>query len=119
MGRMGDQDKAFVAFCRAMDDEAYMVMEKAKREYAAGEDRFANFNRLAAQLSRNPRLRKITPVDVACVYLQKHIDSIVCGISERESMDGRIIDAMNYLRLIAGMLSEMNDEPKRSETIAS
>jgi hypothetical protein len=74
------------------------------KEYANSENRFANFNRLAAELD-------MTNIRVAWVYTKKHLDSIAsyCRIGQTfssEGIEGRIVDAIVYLTLIAGMIEE-------------
>ncbi len=76
------------------------------KEYANSEDRFANFNRLAAQLG-------LTNIQVGWVYTAKHLDSIAqyCRTQKTysdEPIMGRIVDAIVYLTLIGGMIEEQN-----------
>ena len=79
------------------------------KEYANGESRFGNFDRLAATLG-------MTREQIALVYLQKHLDSIASYIktgqvSSTEGIRGRYVDAITYLTLMAGMAEEdmLND----------
>lgn len=74
------------------------------REYASDADRFANFRRLSAQLG-------LADVQVAWVYTAKHLDAIANYAREGKShsaepIRGRIVDAITYLTLIAGMIHE-------------
>tara|TARA_R110000868_G_scaffold100015_2_gene274993 strand:- start:16846 stop:17196 length:351 start_codon:yes stop_codon:yes gene_type:complete len=73
------------------------------KEYANSTDRFANFDRLATTLDL-PRLK------IAQVYLQKHLDSInhyvKTGTEGAEPIEGRFVDAITYLSLMAGMVHE-------------
>lgn len=83
------------------------------KEYAHSIERFANFNRISEKL-QVPRLQ------VALVYLEKHMDGIssfiaTSKISSNEPIQGRIIDAITYLTLIGGMIYE--DEVKSKEKI--
>ena len=76
------------------------------KEYANGEDRFGNFNRLADFL-------ELSNLTIAWIYTIKHIDSLESYIkNERElseeKIEGRIIDIITYLTLIAGMIKEGN-----------
>lgn len=84
------------AECRAMRDS------KGK-EYAGTADRFGNFNRLAEKLGL-PREK------ILSVYLTKHLDAIDNFIRDRkvysEPIRGRIVDAIVYLSLLAGMIDE-------------
>ena len=77
------------------------------REYAGANDRFDNFNR---QSKKNAVDRLV----VANIYLGKHLDAIDNFIREgkiysNEGIRGRIIDAVTYLILIAGMI-ELNNK---------
>jgi hypothetical protein len=71
------------------------------KEYSNSEDRFANFNRLAGELG-------LTNIQVAWVYTKKHLDGIAsfCRTQKvlSEPIEGRIVDAIVYLTLIAGMI---------------
>ncbi len=74
------------------------------KEYANSENRFANFDRLATRLN-------LSNLKVALVYLTKHMDAIESYISRgrtysTETIQGRIVDAIMYLILIAGMIEE-------------
>jgi hypothetical protein len=90
--------------------ECVMMRDTKGREYAHSEDRFANFNRLAEGLGL-PNLL------IAWVYCKKHIDAIEAFVGNSkihgyegkelsEPIRGRIVDAITYLTLIAGMISE-------------
>lgn len=78
-----------------------------QKEYALSDDAFDNFNRLAANLSLDRK-------KILLVYYQKHIDGIVSYIngnkSQRESVHGRIQDAVMYLMLLDGMIFEEEQE---------
>jgi hypothetical protein len=73
------------------------------KEYANSESRFANFDRAAAELD-------LTNIKVAWVYTKKHLDGIAsyCRTEKEfsEPIEGRIVDAIVYLTLIAGMIEE-------------
>ena len=73
------------------------------KEYSNSESRFANFDRLAAELG-------LTNIQVAWVYTKKHLDGIAsyCRTEKilSEPIEGRIVDAIVYLTLIAGMIEE-------------
>ena len=73
------------------------------KEYSNSESRFANFDRLAAELG-------LTNIQVAWVYTKKHLDGIAsyCRTQKElsEPIEGRIVDAIVYLTLIAGMIAE-------------
>ena len=80
------------------------------REYAGTEDRFSNFNRLAADLDLD-RLK------ICQVYLTKHLDAIKSYVRQKrifstESVEDRIVDAITYLTLLAGMIKESQSHEK-------
>lgn len=79
------------------------------KEYANSADRFANFNRISAQVG-------ITNAQVGMVYLTKHLDSIQSylktgRIHSTERIRGRFVDAVTYLVLMAGMCEEVLSTP--------
>lgn len=81
--------------CRGMRDT------KGK-EYAHSTSRFTNFDRASERLG-------ISRLMVANVYLHKHLDAIDSYILHKETYSGenirgRIVDAITYLCLIAGMI---------------
>jgi hypothetical protein len=73
------------------------------KEYSNSENRFGNFDRLAVELD-------LTNIKVAWVYTKKHLDGIAsfCRTQKElsEPIEGRIVDAIVYLTLIAGMIAE-------------
>lgn len=77
------------------------LRKAGQKEYAGGANAFGNFNRLAKQLNT-------TPEKILWVYVTKHFDGIVAYInghvSQRESVNGRIKDAIVYLGLLNGMV---------------
>ena len=96
----------FKEFQLELDHEGHTIMEAAHQEYASEADRLQNFNLRAG-------MGGLTPRQVLTNDLGKHILSIFKGVSLREPMRGRIIDAMNYLRLLAYMeyLEELERNP--------
>ena len=82
-------------------------------EYASGEDRLLNFREVAALEGR-------TLEEVCMSWLLKHIQSINLAVKEgragnkwhwhdeqgNEGMKQRIVDARNYLLLLAGCIDE-------------
>lgn len=75
---------------------------KGAAEYANSDvNCFGNFDRLSATLG-------ISPEQVLLVYLTKHMDGINSYVkghkSQRESVKGRIVDAIVYLNLLYGMV---------------
>ena len=90
--------QAFVQKCLA-------VTRKARKEYARETSNvFANFERVAKSLG-------LSREKVLLVYLLKHLDGIIAHVDghtlQRESVEGRIVDAINYLLLLKGMLHEV------------
>ena len=80
------------------------MREAGQKEYAHDDnDAFANFRRVAEATGLNMQ-------EVLFVYLLKHIDGIAAYIkghrSQRESIQGRIVDARVYLALLSGMIYE-------------
>jgi len=73
------------------------------KEYSNSENRFANFERTAAELG-------LTNIQVAWVYTKKHLDGIASYCRKEQTLsepiEGRIVDAIVYLTLIAGMIEE-------------
>jgi hypothetical protein len=74
------------------------------KEYAAGGDRFANFNEDAKD-------NGIHRLAAASIFLNKHMRSIKSYVRNgqtfsTETIRGRIVDAIAYLTLIAGMIEE-------------
>ena len=63
----------------------------------------ANFKRVGEYL-------KLPPEKVLMVYLLKHIDGIASYVdghkSQREPIDGRVIDPIVYLFLLYGLITE-------------
>lgn len=92
-------------------DSCEATRGEGQKEYAGGEDAFGNFNRLATRLDLDRN-------KVLWTYLEKHLDGIISYInghkSQRESVHGRIKDAIVYLILLDGMISE--SDPERSES---
>ena len=78
--------------------------DAGQREYAQSDDNvFANFERVGKSINS-------TREKVLMVYLLKHIDGISAYVkghkSQRETVTGRITDAMVYLMLLWGMVVE-------------
>jgi hypothetical protein len=90
----------------------YMRDTKGK-EYAHSDERFANFNRLALELGCSNLM-------VAWIYLKKHLDSIVSYVKDEqvysvEPIEGRFVDAITYLTLMAGMVEEKRWQREKEE----
>ena len=88
-------------------DEVLHMRDTKGKEYANSLDRFDNFNRLASRI-------KLPRNKVWLVYFIKHLDAIESYIDRgqtysNESIRGRIVDAITYLTLLAGMIEEDNE----------
>lgn len=95
---------------KRLQEKENTFREAGQKEYAHDEDNaFANFERIANQLGLDRK-------EVLYVYLFKHLDGIVSYIkghrSQRESVEGRILDARVYLALLAGMIQEEEENAK-------
>ena len=78
------------------------MREEGQKEYAHDdENACANFERVAEQTG-------MTREQVLWVYFLKHVDGIAAYIkghrSQREGIQGRIVDARVYLALLCGMV---------------
>lgn len=90
--------------------------EAGQREYAHREDNaFGNFERVGERLS-------LSREAVLLVYLEKHLDGIHSYVkghrSQREDVEGRIIDAIVYLSLLYGMVVERRETERKEIGIA-
>ena len=88
------------------------MRDNGQKEYARqNDDVHANFKRISSYLG-------ISPAKVIMVYLLKHIDGINAHIdghkSQRENVEGRIIDVIVYLFLLYGLITEEKDDNKKS-----
>lgn len=88
---------------KVFDEELIPLLNAGAQEYTMTPDAFDNFTRVGAQLGL-PREQ------VLMVYLFKHLDGITNHLkgrkSQREPVQGRINDAINYLLLLRGMVEE-------------
>jgi hypothetical protein len=96
--------KEFNKFQADLYVEVLKIKDTKGKEYANSTDRFANFNRLSNRLD-------ISNLQVAWIYLVKHLDAIESYIKtgktfSTESIRSRFIDAITYLFLIAGIVEE-------------
>ncbi len=81
-------------FYEQLDGDAARVRQMAVKEYATQEEPYYNFTVRSQFLGLPVR-------DVLLSDLMKHVVSICRGVSLREPMRGRVIDALNLLRLLA------------------
>ena len=82
-------------------NEATSILSSAEKEYATDADRLSNFKSIPG----------VDPELVCFIYLGKHIDGIrnyVTGRArnQRDSIRGRIHDALNYLILLNAIIEE-------------
>lgn len=94
----------FDEFQAALIAEVVKIKDTKGKEYANSESRFANFDRLSAKLG-------ISRIQVCNVYMTKHLDAIDSYCKNgtyysNENIRGRIVDAITYLTLLAGMIAE-------------
>ena len=86
--------------------EISFLRESGHKEYAGGENALGNFERLAATL-------QMSREKVLWTYVTKHLDGIVAWInghkSQRESVEGRINDAIVYLILLRAMVEDSQE----------
>ncbi len=84
------------------------IMVGKGREYTIGsKDKLQNFKDVARQTG-------LEPIKVWSVYFLKHIASIQNYVKDgveasTEPIEGRIMDARNYLALLAGIIKEKKD----------
>lgn len=103
----------FDKFTEALIADIRKMRDTKGKEYAREKnDRFGNFNRLAARLG-------IDREKVAMIYLTKHLDAIESFIDHHrefstEKIRGRCIDAMTYISLLAGMFEENSTKEYKS-----
>lgn len=104
----------FDQFSEELIAECFKMRTTKGKEYAhSSVDRFANFKRISER-------KGVTPEMVASIYLQKHLDGIESFINtgliySEERVRGRIVDAITYLMLIAGILEEKYPTKKSME----
>jgi hypothetical protein len=99
----------FKNYLDKIDDAQRILRLQKGAAYAGNGDVFDNFKRNAERVG-------VTKYQIWLVYFNKHIDAITNAIKENpespveksEGMTGRIDDAINYLRLLGGMLEEDN-----------
>jgi len=87
-----------------LQEKENFLREAGQAEYAHSEEEaFSNFMRVGQYLGVDRK-------KVLLVYMLKHIDGITAFVngheSQREDIEGRILDARVYLALLAGMVRE-------------
>ena len=97
--------KEFFDWAKSVQKKENEIMFVKGKEYTVSDkDKFKNFKSIAERMGT-------TPKKVAMIYLLKHMDSIrnytLHGIeASDESIEGRIMDARNYLLLLGGIIKE-------------
>lgn len=95
----------FIQLSDKILEEARQIQIDKGREYTVSDnDKFKNFKSIGNRM-------KVDAKAVVMIYLLKHMDSIrnyvLTGTeASDESIDGRIIDAINYLLLLYGIIYE-------------
>ena len=97
----------------SLHNDEMLILSAKGQDYAGGEDVLRNFKVNAERLG-------LTKYQVWSVYAMKHIDAILNSIERNpaapartaETVMGSIIDARNYLGLLACMLKEDLEEDK-------
>lgn len=107
---MNDHD--FIRYRAGLLKKANKVADLKVQDYAHSPDRLANFKRQAERWGG-------TPEHILGVYLGKHLDAIQRAVTElvafrldeieariSEPIEGRLVDAINYLILLGALLEE-------------
>jgi hypothetical protein len=93
----------FQDFRARFDSECAEVLHVKGNDYSSGQDRLANFKRLAERLG-------LDPIQIWAVYFVKHVDAILefakAGDVSSEPIRGRFGDARNYLDLGLALIEE-------------
>lgn len=100
--------EAFTRLMAAKHEELLRINQTKGVEYAGEADALDNFKRHAAELG-------LRPTQVWAVYAAKHWDAIISYVRRGEvlsdeGIEGRIDDAILYLYLLLGLVSEADDE---------
>lgn len=97
----------FIEHVEASQQAELELLRLKGEAYSGQDDCFDNFKRNAEKLG-------LTKYQIWAVYCGKHLDSIFNAIKSNpthpidksEGLQGRVNDAINYLRLFSGMLAE-------------
>jgi len=107
--------KVFQELRQKLITKAFEVADSKNKEYAHSTDALANFKRNGERLG-------VVPEMVLAVYMNKHMDSIDSMVQKivktgqlnsetlSEPLDGRFIDAINYLILMYALMKERDDK---------
>ena len=100
----------FETFLAELEKSEHKILLSKGKEYTIGaDDRLANFKTHAKSLG-------LDPLQVWAIYFSKHIDSIMNYVKERkvhsEPIEGRFMDARNYLALGLALIKDGNGKTK-------
>jgi len=102
-------NNSFYEMLKRMVAEEEATMVSKGKEYTIGsDDKLANFKNVAKDTG-------LQPMQVWAVYFLKHIASICNYVKDgreasNEPIEGRIMDARNYLALLRGLIEEQRNE---------
>lgn len=99
------EDRQYLA--EELFQDCLAILESKGKAYSGNEDALANFKVNGERLG-------LSKYQIWSIYFNKHIDSINNAIKynpkypvdKSEGMDGRIIDAINYLIILKALLEE-------------
>jgi len=97
-----------IEYARKLFDDCLHILESKGKAYSGADDAHANFKQTAGKIGN-------TEYQVWATYFGKHVDCIMRAIKanpsapvdDTEGLRGRILDAVNYLAILVGMISEM------------
>lgn len=104
------RDEFDALFKNMVKEEMAVLLGKGQEYTVSNEDCLANFKGVAADLG-------IDPLKAWYIFMNKHIRSIAnyCKTgksSSTESIEGRILDARNYLALGRAIIEEQRNQTK-------
>lgn len=109
---MDKSEESFSRLLDLMNKEEREVLKLKGSDYSdsQGKNRLSNFERLAERLDS-------TPERIWAVYFMKHIDAILTyckdGQVSSEGIEGRILDARNYLALLRLIVESSKEETEK------
>jgi len=97
------QDDFYKLILKKLLPRCFEIMKGKGTAYSGQEDKLANFKRCA-------KLANVKVETAWMIYFIKHIDAIASYIRgeycDNEPIEGRIVDAINYLFLLYGIIKE-------------
>lgn len=95
--------KEFVDFQKEFFNKIIATSKEGQKEYTHSDNAFDNFERISEELL-------IDRKQILWVYLKKHLDGILKYIKtkedQRDSIHGRITDAIVYLTILSAMFTD-------------